>query len=103
MAESSDRVKALFTYCRQERRLVPVPQKWQELYKLLPNRRRKASGGFEPPAPLILAAWHFTSDEEKRHRLQEHLQWAETHGVLDEVELFLRGLPESEWCHQQEL
>lgn len=103
MAETSDQLKSLLAYCQAERRLVPMPTRWQELYKLLPNSRRKASGGLEPPAPLILAAWHFTSDEEKAYRLQEHLQWAETNGVLDEIDSFLRGLPETDWCRRGDL
>ena len=103
MPESSDRLESLLAYCCEEHRLVPMPMFWQKLYELLPNRRRKATGGIEPPAPLILAAWHSTSDEEKARRLQEHLHWAEVHGELDKIDLFLRGLPEASWCRRGEL
>jgi hypothetical protein len=32
-------------------------------------------------------------------RLQEHIVWAESHGALDNIGAFLRGLPEAEWYH----
>ena len=38
---------------------------------MLPDRRREGSG-WEPPLPLILAAWHTTSALSKMLRLEEH-------------------------------
>jgi len=38
-------------------RVCPMPEQWNRLYKLLPNRRIKGSG-WELPVPLILASWH---------------------------------------------
>jgi len=35
-------------------RVCPQPQKWNELYELLPNRVRRGNG-WEPALPLILA------------------------------------------------
>jgi hypothetical protein len=32
-------------------------------------------------------------------RLKEHIDWAEQQGMLDEVDKFLRSLPESQWAH----
>jgi hypothetical protein len=32
-------------------------------------------------------------------RLREHIEYAEMHGVLADVERFLRSLPEEEWAH----
>jgi hypothetical protein len=61
--------------CEAHGRVSPQPQKWNELWELLPDRRRQGAG-WEPPLPLILAAWHDSSDAEKRERLRLHLRWA---------------------------
>ena len=45
----------LIAYCRENSRVCPMPQRWNALWELLPNRKR-VGGGWEPPLPLILAA-----------------------------------------------
>ena len=77
-------------------RVCPQPDRWNELWNLLPDRRR-VGNGWEPSLPLILAAWHHTSDADKRERFLLHLKWAESHGKLDDVIEFLKSLPPSEW------
>lgn len=91
-------LSALIDYCTADRRVCPVPHRWNELWESLPDRRRVGSG-WEPPLPLILSAWWHTSNVEKALRLREHLNWAEAHGRLQEVDLFLRALPEDQWHH----
>jgi hypothetical protein len=81
--------------------MCPQPQQWALLYEMLPNRTRRG-GGWTPALPLILAAWWETSDLAKWNRLREHLEWAQTQGVLDEVYAFLLNLPEDQWHHQGE-
>lgn len=88
----------LVRYCRENRRVCPMPPQWNALWEMLPNRTR-VGGGWEPALPLILAAWHEASALAKMMRLKEHIDWAEQHGVLDEVDKFLRSLSESEWAH----
>lgn len=73
-----------------------MPMRWNELYEMLPDRNR-AGGGWEPPLPLILTAWHDTPALPKMLRLAEHIKWAANHGVLNEVDHYLRGLPEEDW------
>lgn len=75
-----------------------MPLKWSALYELLPTKRRMGVG-FLPPTPLILAAWWHTDDEMKMRRLREHIEWAESHGSLPEVFVFLSELSEGEWHH----
>lgn len=75
-----------------------MPQKWNDLYNMLPNRRQ-VGAGWEPPQPLILGAWHYTSDFEKMQRLEQHIEWANKHGKLPEVSSYLRSLTESDWHH----
>ncbi len=95
MTADLDNIRA---YCRQNGRVCPIAYKWNELFELLPNRRRSGSGGWEPPAPLILAAWD-SPHLSKMMRLDEHLVWADKHGALEEVVTFLKRLPEHEWFH----
>lgn len=82
-------------------RICPMPQKWNQLYEMLPNRRRQG-GGWEPALPLILAAWHTTPTLMKMLRVREHLEWAAENGCLDQVHEFLCALPENEWLHKGE-
>jgi len=83
---------------QRNNRVCPQPQKWNELYKLLPNKRRKG-GGWEPPLPLILAAWWDTPAMPKMLRLREHIEWAYEQGCLDAVYEFMKNLKEEEWFH----
>jgi len=75
-----------------------MPQRWSALWELLPDCKR-VNGGWEPPLPLILAAWHDTPGMLKVLRLAEHIEWAAGHGALESVATFLRGLREDEWFH----
>ena len=79
--------------------MVPMPRQWSRLYELLNNKRQKPSGGWEPPLPLILAAWHHAMPIEKQLRFKEHLEWARQHDQLAQIGEFLRALPEDQWCH----
>lgn len=79
-----------------EGRICPQPTRWNELWEMLPNRRR-AGNGWEPAPPLILAAWHVSSDAAKCDRFLHHLQWAFDHGNMETVIRFLDSLPPAEW------
>jgi hypothetical protein len=90
-----DQVLAVAT---ESNRICPQPKKWQQLYELLPDKKRKGAG-WEPSLPLVLAAWWDTPAISKILRLREHIEWAATHGSLEQVHEFLRSLPEEEWHH----
>ena len=75
-----------------------MPRQWNALWEMLPNRKR-GGAGWEPPPPLILAAWYDAPAITKMVRLREHIEWAEQHNVLEQVGRFLRSLPESQWAH----
>jgi hypothetical protein len=86
----------LLAYCRANRRVCPMPILWQDLWKLLPGRRR-VDGGWSPPLPLVLAAWETTTDEQKRERLATHLEWARDHRVLPRVAALILSLKDEDW------
>ena len=69
------------------------------MWEMLPGREQKPTGGWNPPLPLILAAWWDATGLEKMLRLQEHIRWADEHGAIDKVDSYLRGLSEENWFH----
>ena len=83
---------------KRNKGVCPHPQKWQELYEMLPDKKRKGIG-WEPPLPLILAAWCDTPAISKMLRVRDHIQWAADHGCLNEVYDYLRALREEGWYH----
>jgi hypothetical protein len=92
----------LVRYCRLNKRVCPMPHQWIALWEMLPNKTKVGTRS-QPARPLILAAWHEAPALAKMLRLQEHIEWAAQHGVFDQVNKFLRSLPESEWAHLGEL
>jgi hypothetical protein len=99
MSDALETFESLWLYYTAEKRLMPQPTLWSELYAKLHHSRQKPSGGWEPALPLILAAWHHSMPIEKQLRFKEHLQWAAEQGQLDEIGAFLRSLSEPDWCH----
>ena len=95
----SDKVQSLIEYSSQNGRICPQPKVWKELWELLPKKTRNSSGGWEPPLPLILGAWWYATGLEKILRLRDHICWADEHGVIDQVDTFLRDLSEEDWFH----
>lgn len=94
--------ETLLEYCASNRRVCPMPQRWNDLYGMLRNTR-SIGAGFEPAAPLILGAWGHTSDEEKQERLKIHIQWADKNSQIEEVGKYLRSLSEKDWAHIGEI
>ncbi len=71
MSPDTTALESLLQYCQDNCRVCPQPQRWQELYGLLPETKR-AGAGWEPALPLILAAWWDTPHLAKIMRLREH-------------------------------
>ena len=92
----NEQIESLIKFCKVEGKICPQPQRWNELWEMLPDKKRVGSGWF-PSAPLILAAWWDTSNEMKQERLMEHLHYAEKKGALNKIGSFLRNLPEEDW------
>ncbi|MCG2587788.1 DUF2779 domain-containing protein [Rhodohalobacter sulfatireducens] len=86
----------LINYCIENDRVCPMPKKWNELFKVLPNKKREGLKNI-PSMPLILAAWHNSSNLEKTERLKEHIEWADRHGKLETVAKFIFSIKEDEW------
>jgi hypothetical protein len=91
-------VEELLRCCRENGRICPRPQQWNELYQLLVKTAPTVVSQ-KPRLPLILAAWSETSDQEKQERLEQHVRWAYDHATFDPVAKYLRSLPEDKWHH----
>jgi len=91
-------VEELLRYCRENGRICPRPQQWNELYQLLVKTPRTVVGQ-KPRLPPILAAWRETTDQEKQERLEQHIRWAHDHATFDPAAKYLGSLPEDKWHH----
>jgi hypothetical protein len=87
----------LINYINQNNRICPQPQVWNKLWDKLKDKERVGSAGWFPPVPLISAAWWDSSDNSKKQRLIEHINWAEKKDQLDEIASYLYKLNEEEW------
>lgn len=92
---------ALLSYVQENHKVCPKPPLWNDLWSNLPDLKRNGYG-WDPPPPLILAAWHETTDKEKAERLVLHIGYAFAHGALETVDQYLRALKEDEWVHKGE-
>ena len=52
----SETLQSLIEYCRENDRACPMPDDWDCLWDMLPNKRR-VGNGWVPSLPLILAGW----------------------------------------------
>jgi len=96
MVDDSEKLAGLLAYIQADGRVCPQPDRWKDLWEMLPAKER-VGGGWNPSLPLILGAWWHTSAIEKQLRLREHVEYAAQHGVLDSVDSFLRRLTPEDW------
>jgi len=100
-AEPLFTLDAAMLVARRNNRVSPRPDRWLELWALLPPRRTPR-GQQPPPPPPTGGAWKLTSALTKRLCLREHIEWADSQGVLEEVIAFLLALSEEDWLHMGE-
>jgi hypothetical protein len=80
----------------EERRVCPVPQVWNRIWQMLPERRQTGAG-WSPPLPLILGAWSEATDDQKRERFHLHLRWAHDHGTMDTIAGVIASMKPEDW------
>ena len=85
----------LIKYLESKGVVCPMPQKWNELYEMLPNKKRR-DVGWEPSLPLILSAWD-SPMLFKKLRFLEHLEYAYKNDVINEIDKYLRALNDEDW------
>jgi hypothetical protein len=66
----NESVESLVAFCRVNDRVCPLPPFWNRLWEMLPDRAQ-VGAGWQPPAPLILAAWHDKPRLKLVHQLEQ--------------------------------
>jgi hypothetical protein len=94
----ADKFKDLLEYVKADGRICPNPQEWQALWEMLPDKK-SVGEGWEPPLPLVLGAWWDTPLLAKIFRFEEHIRYADEHGALDDVDIYLRSLKHEQWFY----
>lgn len=92
----------LLHYIKAEGRICPQFQPWEDLWEILPDKKKpEDTSKWDPKPPVMLAAWREDPTQYRRERLESHIRYAAGHGVLDEVDAFLRGLSGEEWLYEE--
>ena len=85
-------VEQLFEGMAQDGIVCPQPRTWDELWHAV-----KALGRDDIPAPLILAAWGPTTNEQKLRRFAEQLAVVEQAGARPPLIELVASVPPSDW------
>lgn len=93
-----EKLKSLLEYVKADGRICPMPDYWNKLWEMLPDKKH-IGREWKPPMPLTLAVWWETPLETKTMRLDRHIRYAAEHGILDEVDAYLRGLRSDQWFY----
>ena len=91
-------VEIVMAEAKSNMRVCPRPEKWQQLYDMLPGKVR-TSAGWRPSPPLNSEVCRSLPSLPKRLCLLEHIEWAAGQGFLEEVHAFLQKLTEEDWHH----
>ena len=92
------KLEALLEYVKADGRICPMPNYWNRLWDMLPDKKR-VGRDWEPPLPLNLAVWWETPLQTKIVRLERHIRYAAEHGALDETDAYIRGLKPEDWFY----
>ncbi len=82
-------------YCSQKG-TCPEPGYWGEMWNIILTRKVDFSK-WEPPPPLLLGAWHESPVIFKYAAFNAQLEWAHEHGIIDEIDEYLRKLDDQAW------
>jgi hypothetical protein len=91
-------VESVMAEARRNARVCPRPEPWLRLYMALPGKEALNDGEKLSP-PLNAKAMAGLPSLPKRLCLLEHVEWAAARGCLEQVYLYLKGLPETDWHH----
>jgi hypothetical protein len=94
-------ISDLLDYCTLNNRVCPKPMFWIQLWQLLIDRK-KSDTEWQFSGPPIRAAWWNTADSKKQARFSDHINWACQYGLFEEVDQYIRSLPENQWHHLNE-
>ena len=68
-------------------RICPKPIPWNNIFQdLTRHASSNACVPENPPKPLILAGWAYSSDLEKSQRWEETVSWAKSNGCVNLID-----------------
>lgn len=77
-------------------KVCPIPSVWNGMYKLMLSLQRLRNIEETPPHPLILHGW-YVSDDKKRVRLFEMLEYSDRHELDYAIMKFFEKLSNDDW------
>lgn len=86
----NDLIKKYLERINDKKKVCPNPMVWNEFYN-------KFCDSNKIPKPLILSAWHNTTDDEKFKRFELQLNTIENLSSLNEAFMYLENLVDSDW------
>jgi hypothetical protein len=93
-------IEKLVEESRRNKRVCPLPGKWQELYAML---RAAAPADADPLAPPPRTnEWAKSTALAKRLMIRDMIDWAAEYSLVDPMMQYLKALPEDQWLHMGE-
>ena len=87
-----DDFESIKVFLKENRFVCPLPIEWNEIYQLI--------GQPKIGLPLILSAWHHTSNNDKRIRFLEHvLHASRDREIMKKLSIYLENLKDEDWLN----
>lgn len=97
--ELSTKAKTLLDYCLINERVCPMRDYWNHLWVINTKAKTFDSILNQYKTPLLDKN---SSEKEKLQRslrLRKYIEFADKHKLIDEMDVFIRSIPESKWHH----
>jgi len=77
-------------------KVCPVPIVWNNMYNLMLKLQRVRKIEEKPPHPLVLHGW-YSSDEKKKIRFSEMIEYSEKYNLDTSIQSFINKLSDDDW------
>ncbi len=95
--EPKDFIDEVIDFLNEKNIVCPLASEWNDLWKRLPNNTCNENGEWSVRLPLILGEWHYSTNEQKRQRFEEHIRWANEHKVLEKIYSIILEISDDRW------
>ena len=88
-----DDFESIKVFLKENRFVCPLPIEWNEIYQLIDKPQIRP--------PLILSAWHHTSNNDKKIRFLEHaLHASRDKEAMKKLSTYLEKLNKENWLRE---
>jgi hypothetical protein len=97
--ELSAKAKALLEYCLINERVCPTRDYWNHLWVI--NSRAKTFDSIlsQYKSPVLDKTSSEKDKVQRSLRLRKYIEFADKHNLIDQMDSFIRSIPESKWHH----